>query len=447
MDLIEACRKFIAIDSTPGNGSMELARFAADLCQQAGLNVELQVEMLGGLEQANVIARPVSGFPDEEILLQTHLDTVDPGNYALWTKTGSNPFNASIYQNALYGLGSADVKLDFICKLKALETFHGVAWKVPPVLVGTFGEESGMVGAVKLIRKKKIRARRALVGEATDMKLIHAMKGFATVEIVVPFSDEEKAFHYRHANGESMSTRSKIFVGKAAHSADPKSGDSAISKMLDYMSKLPEGLVVMEVEGGISSNTVPAHAVVEFDMVGGLTGTLITKLSKVTQAIGCLERDFQNHHDGSFDPPFPTLNIGMVRTREDHVILSGCCRLTPSIGNELYRNWMDDLHDACVSVGASFRVTDYKQPFRTPASSEFVLACQAELSRQGMDAGIATQSSANEANIFSRFGIECVVIGPGRGAGNSHAPDEHVRISRLEEAIRFYSGVIERVCI
>ncbi len=447
MEFLETCRKFISIESTPASGNRELALFAGELCREAGLRVEIQSETLNGLEQANVIARP-GEFPFEgELLLQTHLDTVDPGAYALWTRTNANPFNASIYQDELYGLGSADVKLDFLCKLKAIEELRGRRFRTPPVLVGTFGEELGMVGAVRLIRKKKVAARRALIGEPTEMRLIHAMKGIAQVEIEIPFPDEEREYRASHDLGESTSTQSKIFNGKSAHSSDPDAGDSAILKMLDYLAKLPEGLAVMGIEGGVSFNTVPAQAMLEIDVIGGLRENIGRRLKTVMDAIAGVERDFANYADAGFDPSRPTLNIGLIRTYRDYVGMMGCCRLPPVVTNEVYEGWMRVLRDACASVGGTFRVTDYKQPFRTPSDAEFVRIAQGELSRLGIDARCATKSAANEANVFSRFGMECAVIGPGRGAGNSHAPNEHVRISQLHEAVRFYKGVIERVCL
>lgn len=480
LDFIETCRKFIELDSTPANGTREVAQFAAELCRKAGLHVEIQDETHNGIDQANVIARPIKVRPDSEFLLQTHLDTGDPGSYQLWTKTGANPFNASIYQDTIYGLGAANAKLDFLCKLSALSQLKtmnevaGSAWRFPCVLVGTFGEELGMPGAIKLIRKKKIVAKMALVGEPTELKLVHAGKGFAAVEIEIPFSDEEKDFRTRHNMSDGMTTQSRIFIGKAAHSAFPQLGESAILKMLQYLTKLPDGLAVMELEGGTSSNTVPAHAVLEIDMVGGLRETIGRKITRILRAIETVERRFQDFQDSEFNPPAPTLNIGLIRTYEDDVKLTGCCRLPPTVSDEVYEEWMAILRSACHEVGAVFRVTDYKPPFRTPLSSSFVKVCQdvcQEVGRDrdrsdGIESGTeieewppgepgqisptpdcGAQSVANEANVFSRFGIDCIVFGPGRGVGNSHAPNEHVKISQLHEATRFYKAVLERVCL
>jgi acetylornithine deacetylase/succinyl-diaminopimelate desuccinylase-like protein len=453
VDFLEVCRKFIEIDSTPSVGTLEIARYAADLCAQAGFVVELQDETLGGLEQANVLARPTAGLPAEELLLQTHLDTSDPGSYGLWTRTGSNPFNASIYQDTLFGLGTADTKLDFLCKLEAARQVRdavverGLTWKLPFVLAGTFGEEHGMQGAVKLIRKKKINAKLALVGEPTELNLVHSGKGFAGVEIEIPFAAEEKEFRAQHDRGDGTTSQSRVFIGKAAHSSSPQMGDSAISKMLDYMTKLPEGLAVMEIEGGTSFNTVPAHAVLEFDIVGALKESIGTKITSIFRAIAEVEKRFRDYPDAAFIPPEPTLNIGQIRSFEDFVKISGCVRLPPTVTDQVYEEWMTILKKACFDMGAVFRVTDYKQPFRTGDQEPLVRICEEELVKLGRSPRSGTQAVANEANVFSRFGVTCVVVGPGQGVGNSHAPNEHVKIKELEDAVRFYRGVIERICL
>jgi acetylornithine deacetylase/succinyl-diaminopimelate desuccinylase-like protein len=447
LDFIESCRRFIEIDSTGSNGSLEIAQFAAELCRAEGLFVELQTETQDGVDQANVIARPTEARPPQELLLQTHLDTAEPGSYALWTKTGSNPFNASIYQDTLYGLGAAHSKLDFLCKLKAVSALKGANWKLPFVLVGTFGEERGMQGAIKLIRKKKVSSRLALVGEPTALRLVHAAKGFASVEIEIPFSDEEKAFREQHNLSAGMTTQSRIFIGKAAHSSVPHLGESAISKMLQYLIKLPDGIAIMEIEGGISYNSIPAHAVLEIDMVGALKETIAWKISQIFRTISAVEKKFENYADSEFFPSTPTMNIGLIRTHEDYIRIGGCVRVPPTVSQDIYEQWMEQLKVTCHEVGADFRVTEYKQPFRTPPDSALMKTCTEELARIGLPAHCGTQPSTNEANVFSRFGIECVIVGPGQGVGNSHAPNEYVSIKELESATRFYQGVLERVCL
>ena len=448
MNFIEACRQFIAIDSTPTHGNRELAKWAAAFCRQKGLFVEEQEEVLGDLMQSNVIARPVEDRPQAELLLQTHLDTVDPGPFSLWSQNGANPFDAHIIDGKIFGLGVADVKLDFLCKLEALSSFGpNRSWKLPPVLVGTFGEESGMQGALKLIRKNKVAAKMALIGEPSDLKVINAAKGFASVEIRVPFSDEEMSYRDSHNLQESTSTQSKLFNGRAAHSSTPHLGESAIVKMFEAILMLPESVNIMEMDGGINFNTVPSHAFLEIDMVSSVPEPISRKMANIYRAIKDLEAEFLKYEDVEFHPSTPTLNIGLVRTTEDDIQISGTCRIPPVITHDIYEQWMDRLRQVCEDNNSYFRVSDYKKPFRADEKSLLVKGCLDELRAMGLHDRPVTLASTNEASIFSRIGVDCICFGPGKREGNIHTPTEHVAIEDLEKAIEFYKKVIERFCL
>jgi succinyl-diaminopimelate desuccinylase len=420
----------------------------ASLCQERGLVVETVEEIWADAEQVNVIARPQSERPAVEFMLQAHLDTVDPGPFGFWAETGHNPFDAHIIDGKIYGLGAADVKLDLLCKLEAICSFSSATkWKLPPVLVGTYGEELGMMGALKLIRKNKVSAKMALVGEPSDLRLLSAGKGIATVEIVIPYSEEEQRYRSEHNLRESTSTQSKIFHGKAAHSSAPHLGESAIKKMFEYLLNLPSGLVVMEVDGGVNFNTVPSHAFLEVDLTSGHHDAMASKISTIYREVRNLELEFLQHQDKEFYPNHPTLNIGIVRTLKDHVFISGNCRIPPIITNDIYEGWMRRLEMTCRSVGAQFRVTDYKRPYRTESDSILLRGCIAELEKLGLHSPAGTQSSTNEASLFSRVGIECVSFGAGQREGNIHTPTEHVAIEDLNKATEFYKNVIARFCI
>jgi acetylornithine deacetylase/succinyl-diaminopimelate desuccinylase-like protein len=448
LDFIEACRQLVSIDSTPTHGNKEVALFAAELCKARGLHVELQQDFVGDIENVNVIARPQQERPALEFLMQTHLDTVDPGPFALWTQTECNPFDATIIDGKIYGLGTADVKLDYLCKLEALSSFGtGKTWKLPPVLVGTYGEEIGMQGALRLIRKNKIAAKMALIGEPSDLKLINAGKGFASVEIRIPFTAEEIAYRQEHNLKESTSTQSKLFIGKTAHSSMPHLGESAVVKMLDYIEQIPDSVTLMEIDGGVNYNSVPSHALLEIDIVSNTSKPIIGKIIGINGAIKSLDKEFLKFTDKDFFPPQPTLNIGLIRTYQDHVLLAGSCRLPPVISNETYEGWMAQLREVCESHDSQFRVTDYKKPFKTDGNSILVKGCRDELRSMGLMDTLTTQPSTNESSIFSRTGIECLCFGPGKREGNAHTPSEHVAVEDLHKAVDFYKRVIERFCL
>ncbi|MCB0368387.1 MAG: M20/M25/M40 family metallo-hydrolase [Bdellovibrionales bacterium] len=447
MDFIQACREFIAIDSTPSQGSYKAAEFAAKFCENLGLTVERQVESSAHGEEMNLIVRPTSFRDGFEFLLQNHLDTVDPGPFHSWNKTELNPFYASIIDNNIYGLGAADVKLDFLVKAKVLSEFvNHPNFKLPPVLVATFGEETGMQGALKLIRKNKINPKYALIGEPTNLTVANAGKGFVSVEIQIPFSESEIQYRSEHNLRESTSTQSKVFHGKSAHSSTPHLGDSAIIKMLDYLQHLPDSVAIMEIDGGNNYNTVPSHAFLELDLTP-IMNPINSKITTIYKAIKDLENEFKKIQDSSFSPSYPTLNIGLIRTFQDHILISGSGRILPTITQEVFDKWMHFLKSSCESCDSLFRVTDYKKPFKTETSSVFLKGACDTLKELDLDNQPKSLSSTNEISLFNRVGVECLGFGPGLRDGNIHTPNEHVSIKDLEVAQIFYRKMIERFCL
>lgn len=446
MNFIDLCRKLVSFDTSPAHGSQECAEWIASYARECGFISELQTETLGGIPQANVILR--SGpRADREFLLQTHLDTVDPGTFSLWTKTQSNPFNASIYGDTLYGVGSADTKLDFACKLEAAKEFLLEKQKLPFVLVGTFGAQTGMAGAVRLIRKKMVSAKFALIGEPTSLKLAREGQGLAVVEVTIPFSKEEQEYRKSHDLLESVSTQSKLFHGRSAHYSVPSLGENAIAKMFDYLVQLPQGIAIMDMDGGVSHNTVPASAFLEIDLVGGFGDSVVPKIKALLQTMREVESEFTRYPAEGFEQALASLNIGTIRTFDDNITVRGACRIPPSVPSQVYEGWMARLKVACEEQGATFSVKDLKTPFSTADSSTFLQGCRDLMSELGLPSHYEALSTATEANVLSRWGIECVVFGPGQSVGNSHEPNERVSINELLRATDFYRKVIKRFCL
>lgn len=443
MNFLEVCQKFISIDSSPNQGNREIAEYCAELCEGAGLRVELQQESLGGVPQSNIIARPSESRPEEELLLQAPLDTIDPGSFGLWSMTDHNPYSATIRDGLIYGLGANRGKLDFVCKLKAIESLGPRRLKKPFVLTGTYGSETGMAGAVQLVRRKKVSAKMALIGGASNLRALHASKGMVTVEILVPFSEQERKFRARHDKLESSSSQSKMFMAKDAD-AD---GGNAIVKMIHYLSQLPSGISVLHMDGGANKNTKPSYASLEFDLASAEEHTIAGKVLQIMKAVAHLEDEFKKHHDPNFDPPFPTINIGTVRTHQEHLLFSGTCHVPPSVDPQDYERWMERLKAACEKEGAVFRITEYIQPYRTPLDSGLVRAVMEGLEQLKLDYTPAACPRSTEANIFSRFGMDCILFGAGREAGAAQIPNECVAMADLEAATLFYEKVLSRLCL
>lgn len=446
MNFLEACKKLIAIDSSPSNGTGEACQFIEELGVSLGFKVRLEQEIQRGIDEANVICFSESPTNNVHLMLQTHLDTVDPGSFALWEKTGKNPFHATIHNDRIYGLGAADTKLDFLCKLFAAQKFIGKTSLKPFAVVGTYGEEYNMNGAIRLIRHKTLMAERVLVSEPTNFDLVYSGKGLANIEITIPFSEEEMRARQEHDTGEGLSTQCKMFKGRATHSSQPHLGLNAIEEAFGFMRNLPDQLLILEVDGGTNYNTIPVHGLLEFDLVSLQRMTVNQKLLKIYDKINDLKREFNTVLDKEFNPSMTTLNIGMVRTYSDHLKIMGCVRWPAALAEDIYVRWIEDLKDFCSSLGAVFRVRDHKKPFRMDKDSEFAKRCFTVIKDVYPETAMATQPVTNEANVFHKFGLETLVFGPGQREGNSQTSSESISIDKLNKAVKIYENIIQDIC-
>lgn len=227
---LEEAEKIIRINSVSNTGNEEVAIYLQTLLNQEGFKTILQ-EVLHSLEsiskrQFNIIGflgdTLVDSTTSKGLLLNTHIDTVGPGIRAHWTETSGDPFCASIREDRIYGLGTADVKLDFLCKLKACERYRNRKLKMPIYLVGTAAEEIGMLGAKFLIKSRILNPKYCIVGEPSNLAVIHAHKAYTIYQISIGFSELEK-------DARGYNTRIEVHcTGKSAHSGYPHIGDNAI---------------------------------------------------------------------------------------------------------------------------------------------------------------------------------------------------------------------------
>lgn len=448
MNFLETCRQVIAIDSSPAIGNLEVANFLSSLAKKMGFHVSEHLENLNGIVQKNIVVRSSENIPDqEELLLVTHLDTPDPGSYGLWTETMSNPFKASIYDRKLYGLGSASGKIDFLCKLFSAREYLKKDLKIPFAIAGTYGEQAGMIGALKLLRKKSVVPKFALVGDSTDLNFVHQGAGITMVEVTIPFSDAEKKYHIESNIGEGMMTQSKVFRGQPGLGVNGELSNNAIVKMFDYISQVPEGVVVMSMDGGVSPNTVPPAAFVELDLVGGFENAITKKIATIFGALQELEKSFEEYPCEGFDSPICTINIGRIRTFKDNVKVEGSCRILPSVTEGVAEEWMEKLRSSCESVGSNFQIILNRRPFSTYSELESVKMGTEILKEMNLSTDLKSTMICSESNVFAKFGVECITFGPGKGVGNTHQPNEYVDLDDVEKAKGFYKKFIGKYCL
>ena len=170
---------------------------------------------------------------------------------------------------------------------------------------------------------------------------------------------------------------------------------------------------------------------------------LITRIEQLTRA---LERE--QHPD--FDPPFTTLNVGLVRGGSAKNVIPGECRLTiewrPIPGQRAER--LLELIDAAVAeeskLDSGFScVIDASRTdsgFENDSQSQFVQMME-RLS--GKKAG--TVAFGTEAAQMMELGAEAVVFGPGN-IRVAHRNGEFVPISELESCVTILAQAVAECC-
>ena len=236
MNLFELTRKLIDIPSVTGD-EKAVGMFLRSYLESLGYNIEMQEV---AADRFNVWAT-TSGPP--RVVLSTHMDTVPPF------------IQSSEDNEKIYGRGACDAKGIIAAQINAAERLRGEGLQEIGLLF-TVDEEQGSAGAqVANLDKPALQPAYLINGEPTDNKLASATKGSLRLNLRTS--------------------------GRAAHSAYPERGESAIEKLLDVLETIrkcewPVDELLGEttcnigvIGGGTRANVVPdeAFAVLQLRLV------------------------------------------------------------------------------------------------------------------------------------------------------------------------------------
>jgi acetylornithine deacetylase len=227
MNVIELTRELIDIPSVTGD-EKAVGMFLKSHLESLGYNAQLQEV---APDRLNVFATTAA---TPRVVLSTHMDTVPPY------------IRSSEDEQKVYGRGACDAKGIIAAQINAAELLRGAGIDEVGLLF-TVDEEQGSLGAQVANSIKHERLPEYLVnGEPTDNKLASATKGSLRLNL--------------HTKG------------RAAHSAHPEQGESAIEMLLDVLERIrkcdwPADDLLGEttcnigvISGGTRANVVPDEA-------------------------------------------------------------------------------------------------------------------------------------------------------------------------------------------
>lgn len=227
MNVVSFARALIDIDSTTGCEAAAGAWLAAEL---GALGYHVAQQPVGD-GRYNVLAT----LDAPAVVFSTHYDCVPPF------------FPSRLSDGRLYGRGACDAKGILAAQVAAAERLRAQGERRAGLLF-VVGEERGSDGAA-VANAAACDSRYLINGEPTDSRVASATRGVLRVRL-----------------GAS---------GRAAHSAAPEAGISAIEKLIDALVRLralrlpvdPElgatSYTIGLIEGGVAPNVIPPHASAE----------------------------------------------------------------------------------------------------------------------------------------------------------------------------------------
>lgn len=229
-EAIQLLRQMIAIPSF-SKEEKEVADFLEQYLTERGYVVFRHLNNIWLQSPGFDVSRPT-------ILLNSHLDTIKPGSS--WIR---NPFEASLENGKLFGLGSNDAGASLV---SLLHVFFYLTQRPQPynlIFAATAEEEISGKNGIEIMLQEFPKVDFAIVGEPTGMNMAVAERGLMVIDATV--------------------------TGKSGHAAREE-GENAIYKALDAINWFknyrfakvspllgPVKMTVTQINGGIQHNMIP----------------------------------------------------------------------------------------------------------------------------------------------------------------------------------------------
>ena len=377
-DAADLLARLVGFDTVSDNSNLDLIDFVADYLDRPGIHVERNTSEDG--RKANLIVTVGPGGDDTRtgLVLSGHTDVV-PADEPEWE---SDPFTLLERDGALYGRGACDMKGFVALAVQAAATLEPSKLENPLVLVLTYDEEMGLLGAKRFAETwpdLNVMPRNAWIGEPTKLEVVRAHTGFIDLAI--------------------------RFAGVSAHSGYPHLGRSAIEPAGSAIQALAQLRRELEAERPDSAHEFPDVPFVALN-VGTVSG-------------------------GS-----------AINVVPDQCTLKLCVRPLPGVdASDLVERVRSAVEGAVPGAEYSLEVASVSPPMSVSRDAAIYRALLEEV---GQDAE-RTVSYGTDGGWLQTAGFDCVIFGPGDIAV-AHKPNEYLPIGEFARARDILETVIQKFC-
>ena len=181
-----------------------------------------------------------------------------------------------------------------------------------------------------------------------------------------------------------------------------------------------------------------------------LGASAILRSAHLIQRIERIAEELKNDQRAGFDPPFTTLNVGLIRGGTAKNVVAGECRFTlewrPIPGQQtgrvlhLVEQAINKLRKDDRDFICQIEAARADESFETPADSPLVHFLEGASANPS-----GTVAFGTEAPSLITLGADAVVFGPG-DIRVAHRTGEFVPVDQLNQCVRMLSQAIKRFC-
>ncbi|MBV8802594.1 MAG: acetylornithine deacetylase [Gammaproteobacteria bacterium] len=383
MNTIDWLKKLISFNTISSLSNLEL--IAAIEAWLSKYHIQSSLTYDDSKIKANLFATlpAKNGNLNGGLILSGHTDVV-PVEGQSWE---TDPFDAFISNNRVYGRGTSDMKGFIAVVLALLPEFCQLSLNKPLHLCFSYDEEVGCLGAPKIIadmQQRGISPDACIVGEPSKMKAVIAHKGI-------------NVFRCR-------------IHGLATHSSLTPQGCNAIEYAAQFIHWIKQYAIELQnAEQDLFYDV--SHTTITTNMISG--GTAVNIIPSYCE----FYFEFRN---------LPCMNAQIII---DKIKLYAENELTPQM--------QKNTPDAYITIESIGSVPAHE----VSESASITQHVQTLIN----DVSINKVSYATEAGLFQKANIPTIICGPG-SIEQAHQANEYIELSQLIEAENFLRKLVKKLC-
>ena len=374
----ELIRTLVAFDTTSRGSNLGLIEWVRDWLRARGVDSRLTYDATEA--KANLFAT-IGGGTKPGIVLSGHTDVV-PVDGQPWD---TDPFEATIRDDRIYGRGACDMKSFIAAALAATPRFQSAALKAPVHFALSYDEEVGCIGVRNLLAdlaRNGIAPGGCIVGEPTGMQPVIAHKGKRAYKCCFHGREAHSALTPQGVNAIEFAARLVVHVRGIADRM--RAGGPRDDGFDVPFTTLQTGVI----RGGTAGNIVPRECELHFEF-RYLPGT----------DPDALEREIKGYAEHVLLPEMRAVDPATAITFETKAEIPG------------------------LDMAEQDRLTELAKA----------------LSR---NASVSKVAYATEGGLFQRAGIPAIICGPG-SIEQAHKPNEFIAL----EQVALCESFIERLLV